>query len=398
MDGAKPAAARLWLAILPLALAETSVWATLFYMFPAMLPVWEAEFGWTRGEVAGVFTASLIVTALISPRAGRIIDRGGSRMMFLGAIATGAVLLALLSQVTALWQFWAVWLAIGLVNGACLYEACFAIITVTVGSRARQAITMVTLVAGFAGTVSFPSAFLLTEALGWRGALMIFAAVTALVALPLAMWGMHLLERHRAPPAEQPETHGDEARAALAKPAFWCIGFGFAATGLVHGMIISHIRPIMDDRGIEAGLAVLIASMVGPMQVLGRVAMVAVQRHVDTFGTAIATFVGMGLGLAALLAADMAPWLAFAFVVPYGAAYGVISIVRPVLTAEVLGRAGFGQIAGMLAVPYVLGGALGPVLGAKIWVFYGYDTVLGLSLVLVGAAMAAILATPRMTR
>ncbi|MEO1492165.1 MAG: MFS transporter [Pseudomonadota bacterium] len=398
MAGAPQAAPPLWQAVLPLAVAETLVWATLYYMFPALLPVWESEFGWTRGEISGAFTASLIVTALISPRAGRIIDRGGSRAMFLGAIAAGALLLVLLSQVTALWQFWAVWLAIGLVNGMCLYEACFAIITVTVGSRAKQAITIVTLVAGFAGTVSFPSAYLLSETLGWRGALLVFAAVAALVALPLGMAGLRLLERHRAPPPAQPETQQTVARTVLRKPAFWCIAFGFAATGLVHGMIISHIRPIMDDRGIETGIAVLIASMVGPMQVVGRVIMVAAQRHVDTFGAAIATFVGMAIGLAALLSTEMMPWLAFAFVVPYGAAYGVISIVRPVLTAEVLGRAGFGQIAGMLAVPYVLGGAMGPVLAAKIWVFFGYDTVLALSLGLVGAGMAAILATRRASR
>lgn len=385
-------------AILPLAMAETLVWAALYYMFPAMLPVWEAEFGWSRGEVSAAFTASLVVTALISPRAGRIIDRGGSRVMFLGAIAIGALLLVALSQVNTLWQFWAVWLAIGLVNGCCLYEACFAIITVTVGARAKHAITVVTLVAGFAGTVSFPSAYFLTEALGWRTALLVFAAVTMMIALPLAMTGLRLIEAHRAPPAEQPHTSGSMTRAVLRNPAFWCIAFGFAATGLVHGMIISHIRPIMDDRGIAAGTAVLIASMVGPMQVLGRVIMVALQRHIDTFGSAIATFIGMAIGLAALLSSDMAPWLAFAFVVPYGAAYGVISIVRPVLTAEVLGRSGFGLIAGMLAVPYVLGGAIGPVLAAEIWRVAGYDVVLGLSLVLVGAGAAAIMATRRVSR
>jgi len=388
----------LTLAILPLALAETLVWAALYYMFPAMLPVWEAEMGWTRGQISGAFTASLVVTALISPRAGRIIDRGGSRGMFLGAIAAGAVLLVALSQVTQLWQFWAVWLLIGLVNGACLYEACFAIITVTVGQRAKQAITTVTLVAGFAGTISFPSAYLLTGILGWRGALLAFATVILLVALPLAIIGLKLMETHREPaPRSATGTH-NVAHAALRNPAFWCIAFGFASTGLVHGMIISHIRPIMDDRGIAAGTAILIASMVGPMQVLGRVAMVAAQRHVGTFGAASATFVGMALGLAALLSTDMAPWLAFAFVVPYGAAYGVISIVRPVLTAEILGREGFGQIAGMLAVPYVLGGAIGPILAAKIWVFAGYDTVLAMSLALVGAGLAAITATRRVSR
>ena len=74
---------------------------------------------------------------------------------------TGGFLLLALSQVTQLWQFWAIWLALGVVNAAVLYEACFAIITVTVGAQAKRAITLVTLFAGFANTICFPSAYLL---------------------------------------------------------------------------------------------------------------------------------------------------------------------------------------------------------------------------------------------
>lgn len=379
------------LAIVPLAVAETLAWAALYYSFPALLPVWEMEMGWSRGAIAGAFTASLVITALAAPRAGRIIDRGNSTSMFLGAVLAGAVMLVLLSQVRELWQFWAVWIALGFVNAACLYEACFAIITVTVGARAKQAITIVTLVAGFAGTVSFPSAYLLTEAFGWRNAVLIFAGVTAFVSLPLSWLGLRLLSRHAEPRAS--ETRQREAgRAVLRLPTFWFIGAAFGLTGLVHGMIISHIRPIMDDRGVEVGLAVLIASMMGPMQVLGRVIMVALQNRVSTFGAALLTFSGMALGLLALLSTGMVPWLAFAFVVPYGAAYGIISIVRPVLTAEFLGRAGFGVIAGMLAVPYVLGNAIGPLLAAWLWAYSGYDLVLTLCVVLVGLGALSLLA------
>ena len=382
---------QLLLAILPLAVAETLIWAALYYAFPALLPVWESDLGWSRGDIAGAFTASLVITGLAAPRAGRIIDRGNSKAMFLAAVLAGAVLLMLLSMVRELWQFWAVWIAIGIVNAACLYEACFAIITVKLGSRAKQGITIVTLVAGFAGTVSFPSAYLLTEMLGWRGAIQVFAGVTVLVSLPLAWLGLGQLEKMREPTAPQEEQR-QAGRAALRLPAFWFIGAAFGITGLVHGMIISHIRPIMDDRGIEVGLAVLIASMIGPMQVLGRLAMVAVQNRVSTYGTALLAFCGMALGLSALLGANMAPWLALAFVLPYGAAYGVNSIVRPVLTAEFLGRAGFGVIAGMLAVPYVLGNAAGPVLAAWIWEYAGYDLVLTLSIVLICCGLVSLMA------
>ena len=60
-----------------------------------------------------------------------------------------------LSKVTALWHFYAVWGLLGVAMAGSLYEACFAVITRLMGKHARQAITLVTLVAGLAGTV-FP--------------------------------------------------------------------------------------------------------------------------------------------------------------------------------------------------------------------------------------------------
>ena len=44
---------------------------------------------------------------------------------------------------------------------------------------------------------------------------------------------------------------------------------------LNHGIIISHLLPIFYDRGLDAKTAVLAASCIGPMQVIGRLMMLA---------------------------------------------------------------------------------------------------------------------------
>lgn len=378
-------------AILPLAVFETLVWAALFYSFPALLPVWEADLGWSRAEISGALTASMIITALASPRMGLLIDRGHSRAMLLGATAAGGILLIALSMVQTLWQFWAVWMLIGLTNACILYEACFAIITVTVGGKAKQAITIVTLVAGFAGTVSFPAFHLLSEAMGWREAMLVFAGIVLVICMPLAAWGLSLMDRFKEDRAASASTGGSVQTTTLRNPVFWWVAFGFAAMGLIHGMIISHIRPILAECGLALATTVLVASMIGPMQVLGRVIVVALRDSVNTFQTAIGAFVGVVLGIIALAVGGVLPLLALIFVVPYGASYGVFSIVRPVLSAEFLGRERFGIIAGMLAVPYVLSAALGPLLAAGLWGMIGsYDLVLGLSIALVFFAIAAL--------
>lgn len=388
----------LTLAILPLAVFETLIWAALFYSFPALLPVWEADLGWSRSEISGALTLSMIITAFASPRMGSLIDRGQSRTMLLWATAAGGLLLVALSQVQALWQFWLVWALIGVVNACVLYEACFAIITVTVGSKARQAITVVTLVAGFAGTVCFPSFHLLSEAMGWRAALQVFSGVVLLVCLPLAAWGLGLIESFRETTKPTGQTETATRATMLRNPAFWWVALGFASMGLIHGMIISHIRPILGEYGLAMTTAVIVASMMGPMQVVGRVVIVALGNRIDTFGATIGAFAGVVLGLLALSGGHFYMFFAVIFVVPYSASYGVISIVRPVLAAEFLGRTGFGVIAGMLALPYVLAGALGPILSAWLWSLAGYDLVLGLSGALVLFSIAALFAARRNAR
>ncbi|MEM7190765.1 MAG: MFS transporter, partial [Pseudomonadota bacterium] len=255
--------------------------------------MWEADLGWGRAEISGAFTACLILTGVLAPYAGRLIDRGFSLQVFLGAVITGAILLVILSFVQTIWQFWAVWLALGVVNAACLYEACFAIITVITGPKAKKFITVTTLVAGFAGTISFPSAYALAEAFGWRNACLVFAAVIIVVAAPLTLLGFRWLEGHREDPAEAPMATGREGRDALKNPVFWYIAIGFSTIGIVHGMTISHIRPILDDREVAVGLAVLVASMFGPMQVLGRIAMVAAGERLSTIGVTLICFIGI---------------------------------------------------------------------------------------------------------
>jgi len=66
-----------------------------------------------------------------------------------------------------------------------------------------------------------------------------------------------------------------------------------------------------------------------------------------------------------------------------------------VVTAQLLGQVNFGTISGMLAVPYMLGFAFGPTLGALVWRYSGYDLVLELALLLTLAGLVSFHAARR---
>src|SRR3546814_2244314 len=77
----------------------------------------------------------------------------------------------------------------------------------------------------------------------------------------------------------------------------------------------------------------------------------------------------MAAAVAALITAGASPALLAAFVILEGAGYGVTAISRPVVSATVLGRDGFGAISGALALPFIGATALAPTFGAALWSF-----------------------------
>ena len=379
----------------PLAIAETIVWAAMYYAFPALLPTWERDLGWSKTELSFAFTLSLVVSASLVPVAGRLIDRGLGRAIFAGGAMLGAALLALLSTVTEPWQFYCVWIGLGIAMSSTLYEACFAVLVRSTGERARRAITIVSIVAGLAGTVAFPSAHLLAGALGWRGAVLVFAAVVGGVAVPLIWSACRRAEAQATMHAPVPSANAGQALAVARTAAFWLLGIAIFLAALDHGMLISHVLPILDDRGIDPGLAVIAASFVGPMQVAGRLVLMATDRLATTLAATTGCFAMMAIAGVCLLNASAVPALVIGFVVLQGAGIGVASVMRPVITAELLGTRNFGVVSGLIGLMHMSGYAIGPSVSALVWASWGYDRVILIAIAAAAIAIAALLAAWR---
>lgn len=381
-------------AITFLAIGETIYWAGLYYIFAALLVQWETAEPWPKTSITAAFTGAILMAAVFAPIAGRLVDNGrGPHVLTFGALIA-AVLVAILPFAESVWVFGFIWLGVGACLGGCLYETCFALITRTRGDRARRDITLVTLVAGLAGTLSFPLSNTIADAFGWHAATWTMAGLVVFVGVPLVWTASRFLEGEYQK-ANSAETHEDgpagkagfSVRNVLRKPAFWFLAIGFAILGGNHGVIINHILPILTDRGLSRDAAVIAASMIGPMQVAGRLAMMAAERRVSSHGITTACFVGVACAGTALFFSKVTPALVVIFVILQGSGHGVTSIMRPVITKEVLGTRNFGAISGAVAVPYLLSWAMAPVAGSLLWEAGGYDLAI---MVVVGLALTGL--------
>ena len=91
------------------------------------------------------------------------------------------------------------------------------------------------------------------------------------------------------------------------------------------------------------------------------------------------------------------PVLLVAFVLFQGSGYGVTSIVRPVVTAEFLGRTNFGVISGLLALPFIFATAASPTIAAFVWETGGYDRVITLAIAAAVVGLASLLIAASLT-
>lgn len=377
-------------AILAFMVAETVIWAAIFYSFPALVLQWQAEFGWSATQAMGAFSIALAVQGLAAPWVGRLIDRGRAPLgMPSGALGALIGLIAL-TQITTLWQFYAVWTWLGLMMGFTLYDATFSVVTRARGPHARAAITAITLAAGFASTLAYPLTAIMIESGGWRAAVWVLAGLVLALVLPLLWLGAKRLEveavARNPKPTEKPAiTPGRIMR----RPGFWPLAGGFALTALGSAILLAHLLPLLAALGVPTGLAILAASTIGPAQVAARVLLMLAGARVSAWQVSLGSFMLLSFAALAIGAAAALPVLALVFAVAQGMGNGVISILRPVVTREVMGEAGFGESAGAVSRLSLFAFAAAPGLGAVLADAAGYGAVITLCVIapLLGALM-----------
>lgn len=379
--------------VVMLAVGQTLAWAGLYYIFPALLLRWEQQMGWSRADITAAILLAVLVSAVLSPLAGRIIDAGRGPHLMAGSAVLGGVGMMALSQVGALWQFYALWSLIGAGMAGCLYEPCFAIVTRARSREAKSAIILITLVAGFASTLAFPIVHTLAEALGWRATVRLSGVMVVLVVAPILWRGAAGLEREYRVTAGPDAADGPRKKrpreAFMRLPAFWFLALGFSFVAVAHGATLHHFLAYLDERGLSPETAVLAASFIGPMQVAGRLAMMASEKYTSHHGVAIAAFGLLGLAIALLLFGHAAPASLSGFVILFGGAYGTVSILRPLLTRDILGERDFGAKSGAVALPFLVGSASAPYLGSVIWGIGGYGLMFStlIALLLLGCLL-----------
>jgi hypothetical protein len=344
---------------LVLGINQTLSWGMTFYL-PAVIAVPAArDLGVSTFALLGAFSVSLLISGFCAPRVGRWIDRHGGK----GSIAASILVLALGQAIVALapnlevWYLgWAV-LGIGMAMG--LYDAAFATIGTLLGREAGPTITGITLLAGFASTVFWSLGSAVIGFTGWRGLMLLYIGIMLCVNLPMVLALVPRRDQNLKA-AKQAATE----RAPVSRLAMTCLAGFFTLRWFITSAIAVHILALLHGIGLNPAEAVVVASLIGPGQVAGRVLEWTVGRRFGLLSRARLASLLFPIGAAILPLGG--PVAATAFALLYGMSNGIMTINRGTLPLAMFGPNGYATVLGWLAVPVLMAQAVAPTVAAPL--------------------------------
>lgn len=355
-------------------------WGVLYYAFAVLVRPIERELAVPTWLVTGAFSLALLMSAVAAPTVGAWADRDrGPRVMRAGGFAAAGLLVAwtLLPGVAATYVVWA---GLGLCMAATLYEPAFVIVGRAHDDPARRlrAIAIVTLLGGLASTLFLPLTARLVGAIGWRGGVLVLAAVLA-ASTAVTQW--LVFGRLTPPPHLQVQAPADRDAAPVFAQApgrsFLYLEATFGLVSLAGAAFIANLVPALAERGVAPGTAAMLGGLVGVMQLPGRALMLhgalagpPVRLLVVSLALQAAGFGAVSLGRSVAVTATG--------IATFALGAGLSTLVRPHLVQTLYSNQSGGSLNGRIARVQQLARAAGPLSMAWVAGTTGYSVVLAL--------------------
>ncbi|WP_414864826.1 MFS transporter [Pseudomonas sp. IT-P12] len=360
---------------------QVLVWGGSFFLMAVMADPIIEETGWASKWVYGALSLSLLVSALLAPLISRLIARYGGRPVLASSGLGVAIGLSLMAGATSLPVFFLAWSVIGIGMALGLYEALFAGLGSLYGERASAAITGITLISGFATTLTWPIVAWMIESMGWRSTCLAYAALLVLTVAPLYIWILP-----RGPISVTISETSRDKNLPINRQIYWLLTVNFALGAVIMTAISVQLISLLEGQGYSLAAAIGFSALLGPSQVGSRVLQVFSRKRHPIWTTLISVvLVAVGLAVVAL-----APAMTALGLVLYGAGNGLRAIVRGLLPLSLMPPTQYVLLMGRMARPSLIGQALTPLVGGYLLQTWGASGVLaglcslaGLNVVLV---------------
>jgi len=364
--------------------------------FSLLYPPIISEFGWDRGVTAGAFSFGFVVSGIMSPLIGRLMDRRGPRaVMELGVVLMGGGML--LAPLTT--QPWHLYLTIGVLVGAgsvCLgYSGQSLFVPNWFIRRRGLALGLAFAGVGIGSVTLLPWVQLMIEHAGWRTSCTAMGILIIVVLAPI-----NLLVRKRPEdigllPDGDPAPTATSAKAvsnivdpvwaatdwtlslAMRTARFWWIAIGYFCGLYIWYAVQVHQTKFLLDIGFSPTVGVWALGVVSLLGIPGQIWLGHLSDRIGREWVWAISCFGFAICFAALVALKYwpSPWLVYLMVFTQGAlGYGLTSVMGPVVL-EIFQGKHYGSIFGTIMLAALAGGAAGPWATGVLHDFTGSYTI-----------------------
>ncbi|WKW46891.1 MFS transporter [Myroides sp. JBRI-B21084] len=341
-----------------LAVAQIVLWGGSFFILSVLADPIMKETGWSHQMVYGVLSLSLLVSGLVSSKIGKTINEREKDYILLYSGVVMALGLTIIGLAQQFWIFILGWIIIGISMAMGLYDALFALLGKRYGREANKSIIQITLISGFAPTVSWFFVSHLLHYVDWRTACFIYTFVLLISVFPLHRFAFQATENVTNKTSEKVVTESVSTDLFRSKIFRLLLAYFTIGSMLMTGIVV-HLIDILLSNEMHLATAVSIAALLGPSQVGVRVLdLVLPKKTAET--TAVISAIAIFTGLVLLL---ISPKIAFLGVIVFGLGNGMRSILKGTLPLAIFGQKGYAVILGKLAGLPLIAQAVTPFIG-----------------------------------
>ena len=357
-----------------------------------MMPFWKDDMGWSYKFVSIASATMMVTMAVTAPVLGSIIDRFGSRMIYLVGMTVIGIVFILCSYMT---EFWHLVVLFSLIGGIAFASMAPSLVSTTIAHHFTERLGLATSMATSGSTggqfAIMPLFALLITWLSWRNSFLIAGVVILATALVVFFLIGKEPSRPKAGKDAEKRSVKSTVGALIQMPVFWLLGSGFFICGFTTaGTVKVHLIPYAVSCGFPP---VQSATAYGVLSLFSLFGMIIYGWLSDRYNRPMllaSCYFVRALTFVLLIYITGNTALLYIFAILFGVFdYATFPIVASIVATHI-GRHIMGLTMGMIFALHSLGGALGSFMGGYLYdLFARYDWVWIISVAL--ALVAALL-------
>jgi len=342
------------------------------YAWSVFIKPLNAEFGWSRAEIALAFALCCLIFGLTTYPAGRWSDKFGPKVVVLAGGVILGIGFVLSGYIHAKWQLYLTYGLVAGFGGGLVYLPPIATAPKWWPDRRALATGFAVVGLGLGSFIMAPLATYIINTIGWRyvfiyvGAAMGIMAIVAAfcLAVPPAGWAPH----GWTPPAPAPGTASRKTRdytyqETFRTSQFWLLYVAYFCGAFAGLMVIGHIAGHGIDQGLSPMVAAGAASWLAVFNAVSRILIGLVADKAGTRASFVGIFILQVAAMLLLYPSGSVYWALWIVAALIGWNYGSMFTLFPATCLQYFGPTSQGTNYGLLFTAWGLAGFAGPFVG-----------------------------------